>query len=267
MAAVITRIKSLPPNAQLTAQIMKMVGFDEGTWEYHPNHDLADMSRTLQPRGIAGTATKSKIEHYKVVLKPYTLLRSELLMPPVVFAQDFLLDGNTRTLAAYALEWMTFPAFVLKFAYESDTPKQLLDQMFELAAVLNLGHGDNLDKKSTENAIARLITPDTNAADLAKRLGVARGTVSDVMYAREARLQAERLGLDYEAPHMSRSHMANLGRAHYDDAVFTEFLALLLKGKLSTNEQSSLGKRLLSETTEARKVKLLPRLQAAYLTR
>ena len=258
MGTAITLAKSLPPNAQLLQQKMTLVGFPEKTWRYISNHDLADMNKVIQNRGIRGLAKKEKIDHYKTVLKPYTMIRDELTVPPVVFtADDWLLDGNTRTLAAAELGWMTFPAMVLNFRYEGDTPQQIIDQMHELAAVLNLGHGDNLDRESTENAIARLLKDDTSPLDLARRLGVSRSTVQNVQYARKARLQAERLGLSYTAPNISRSHMAELGRIGYDDPVFAGLLKLIILGNMSLSDQRTIQRRLAAETTESAKVRLL----------
>jgi len=55
VGAAITLAKSLPPNAQLLQQKMTLVGFPEKTWRYISNHDLADMNKVIQNRGIAGT--------------------------------------------------------------------------------------------------------------------------------------------------------------------------------------------------------------------
>ena len=258
MGAAITLAKSLPPNAQSLAQKMELIGFPQRTWRYVFNHELADMNKVFQNRGIEGLAKKNKIDRYKTILKPFNLIRDQLTMPPVVFTADgWLLDGNTRTIAVRDLGWLTFPAMVLNFSYEGDTPQQIIDQMHELAAVLNLGHGDNLDKEGTENAIARLLKDDTSPLDLARRLGVSKSTVQNVQYARKARLQAERLNISLDAPNISRSHLAELGRIGYDDPVYSDFVRLITVGKMSLSDQRGIQRRLAAETTEAAKVKLL----------
>jgi lambda repressor-like predicted transcriptional regulator len=259
MSTVIRRIKSLPPQAQLTQVRMDLVGFPEGSWSYDRNHLLADMTKVVQIRNIKGVARKSKVDHYKTILKPFTSLRDELTMPPVVFTNDgFLLDGNTRTAAAGALGWMTYPAFVLDFNYVN-APTGLLDQFFELAAVLNLTHGDNLDRASTEDVIARLAKEDSSAADLARRLGVSRGMVQNVLYARTGRLRADRLNISYDVDHISRTHMADLGRENdtLTDTVFTRLLELSVTGKLSSTEQQAVMRQVRAATTEPAKLELI----------
>jgi len=260
LSAPIKLIKSLPPSAQLTAIRMAAAGFPEGTWTYTQNHDLADMSKVVQVRDIKGPARKSKVDHYMTVMKPYaTSLRDQLTMPPVVFTADsFLLDGNTRTTAASRLGWMTFPAFVLNFSYQN-AAQAIVDQFVELAAVLNLSHGDNLDRVNTENIIARLANDDTTPYDLARRLGVSRTTVQNVLYARTARLRAERLKVDISAGHISRTHMADLGREdqRITDEVFMKFLELVSTGKMTSTEQRDFTRRIATETTEKAKLNLI----------
>lgn len=259
MATTIRRIKSLPPYSQLTAVRMAAVGFDEGTWGFERNHLLADMTKVVQVRNVRGPARKSKVDHYKGILKPYTSLRDELTMPPVVFTNDgWLLDGNTRTLAVEGLGWMTYPAFVLDFNYEN-APQALLDQFFELAAVLNLTHGDNLDRANVEDVIARLAKDDSSPLDLSRRLGVSRGMVQNVLYARTARLRAERLSISYDAAHISRTHMADLGRENdtTTDVVFGKLLELSVTGKLSSVEQAAVIRNVRAATTEQGKLDVI----------
>jgi len=259
MAPTIRRIKSLPSHAHLTAVRMAAVGFGEGTWSFERNQRLADMTRVVQVRNVKGTARKSKVDHYRNILKPFTTLRDELTMPPVVLTADnYLIDGNTRTAAAAGLGWMTYPAFVLDFNYEG-APQALLDQFFELAAVLNLTHGDNLDRANVEDVIARLAKDDSSAHDLARRLGVSRNMVQNVLYARTGRLRAERLGIKYDAAHISRTHMADLGRENdtLTDAVFEKLLELSVTGRLSSTEQAAVIKAVRAATTEPAKLAVI----------
>jgi lambda repressor-like predicted transcriptional regulator len=177
-------------------------------------------------------------------------------MPPVVLSADgWLIDGNTRTAAADRLGWITYPAFVLDFNYNG-APAALLEQIFELAAVLNLTHGDNLDRANVEEVIARLAKDDTSPLDLARRLGVSRNMVQNVLYARTGRLRAERLGISYDAAHISRTHMADLGRENdtITDVVFSRLLELSITGKLSSTEQAVVIKLVRAATTEPAKL-------------
>lgn len=259
MATPIRRIKSLPPHAQLTAVRMDAVGFGEGTWSFDRNHLLADMTKVVQVRNVRGPARKSKVDHYAGILKPFTSMRDELTMPPALFTADgWLLDGNTRTLAAQRLGWMTYPAFVLDFAYER-APQALLDQYFEVAAVLNLTHGDNLDRANVEDVIARLAKDDSSAMDLSRRLGVSRNMVQNVLYARTGRLRAERLGISYDADHISRTHMADLGRESdtMTDDVYKALLSLSITGKLSSTEQAAVIRAVRAATTEPAKLEVI----------
>lgn len=259
MANHIVLAKSLPPSAQLTAQRMALVGFPERTWIYNPNHDLADMGNVLQVRDIKGTARKTKVDQYAGIMKPYTMLRDELTMPPVVFTADGkLIDGNTRTEAAIKLGWLTFPAFTLNFSYENQA-QAILDQFLELAAILNLSHGDNLDRANTESIIARLLKDGTSATDLARRLGVSKTTVQNVQYARIARLRAEGLGIPFEADHISRTHLSNLGRLNdrFNNDVFEAIMDLTVKGKVGTTDQMTLVRQVLAETSDAAKLALI----------
>ena len=259
MANHIVLAKSLPPSAQLTAQRMALVGFPERSWTYNPNHDLADMTRVLQVRNLKGTARKTKVDQYAGIMKPYTMLRDELTMPPVVFTADnMLLDGNTRTRAAEKLGWLTFPAFTLNFSYDNQA-QAILDQFLELAAILNLTHGDNLDRPNTENIIARLLKDDTSATDLARRLGVSKTTIQNVQYARLARLRAERLGVAFEADHVSRTHLSNLGRLddRFTDDVYEALVNLTVKGKLGTTDQMAVIRQVNAETPVPGKLALI----------
>jgi lambda repressor-like predicted transcriptional regulator len=259
MAPSITKIRSLPPSAQLTAQRMGLTGFPEGTWSFNMNHDLADMGKVMQVRDLKEAARKSRVNDYATAMKPYTTDRTQLTFPPLIFSADgWLIDGNHRNLAAVQLGWLTFPAFTISFSYQNQATA-ILDQFLELAALCNVSHGDNLDRENVAKIIERLAKDDSSAADLGKRLGIPRSTVQNVLWARTARLRAERLDVPCEADHVFRTHLAEIGRLDktFTDDVFAALVNLTVKGKLRTGEQKAVIQQVESQTTTQGKLDLI----------
>jgi len=244
MPQVITRMKSLPPQAQLVAAKMGMLGFEEGSWRYEMNTPLASPlpSESLQVRNIKDRAPKMRVGHYVEILKPYTLNRANMLMPPVIVTDDgFLLDGNTRTEAARRLGWQTFPALVLNDRWNG-APQALQDQMMKLATMFNTTHGKDLAPGEIERLVLLLAREDTSAANLARQLQVSRTTVKNVLYSKGARERAAELGIDVNSEKITRSHLSNLGiqAEKLTDPVFAAILNLVLKTGLNANEERAL---------------------------
>lgn len=259
MAPSITKIRSLPPSAQLTAQRMGLTGFPEGTWSFSMNHELADMDKVMQVRDLKEAVRKSRVNDYATALRPYTTDRTQLTFPPLIFSADgYLIDGNHRNLAAAQLGWMTFPAFTINFSYQNQATA-ILDQFLELAALCNVSHGDNLDRENVAKIIERLAKDDSSASDLGKRLGIPRSTVQNVLWARTARLRAERLQVPYQADHVYRTHLAELGRLDktFTDDVFESLMNLTVKGKLRSGEQKAVIMQVESQTTVQGKLDLI----------
>lgn len=261
---LITNPRSLPDSAKITAARLALAGFPQGTWAYDSHHGLADPDRVVQVRNIKGIAKNAKVDRYATAMEPYTLRRDQLLMPPVVFSGDGrLIDGNTRTAAARKLGWTEYPAFILGYPYDN-APASLVKQFTKLAALSNLEHGDNLDRGEIEGIVDRLLDDDTSARDLALQLGIARSTVQGIAWARIARTRAERLHregnlVDISAPHITRTHLADLGRADKKilDPVWVKLMELTVKAKLSSNEQRDVLRRLDAATTEPAKLALI----------
>jgi len=258
MPHVITRLKSLPPQAQLTAAKLGVLGFEEGSWFYDINQALAKPlpSEVLQVRNIKDQAPRMQVGHYMEVLRPYTLNRAGMLMPPVVITNDgILLDGNTRTEAAKRLDWETFPALVLNDRW-SGAPRSLQDQMIKLATVLNTTHGKGLSPADIERLVLQLAQSDSSAADLAKQLQVSRSTVKNVLYAREAREWAVELGISVNSERITRSHLSNLGVQiqKLTEPVFRAVLKLVLETGLNANGERDLIKALNTLRTEEEKL-------------
>jgi transcriptional regulator with XRE-family HTH domain len=265
MAAPIRKISSLPGQAQLTALRLAAAGYPEGTWYYSPNHNLADPGMGVQVRGDKDRAPRNKVKQYAGVMKDFTLNRDQLLFPPVVFtSDDYLVDGWTRTEAARELDWMTFPAIVLLDSYQG-ADEARLDKFMLTGGALNLDHGNNLSIADTERLILNvskgldLSTPGA-PAEIAKRLGISRSWVSNLLNARTAYERAERLGIDLShAPMITRTHMAYLGnnREKLSNPVFAELLKLMIDAKLSTTDTPPLARRVFAEEDEQKKLDLL----------
>lgn len=251
--------RSLPPNAQLTAQRMALTGFPERTWSYDINTPRADPTKVMQVRDIKSTTKRSRVSDYAIAMKPFVSDRSGLTFPPVIFSADgWLIDGNHRSDAAEQLGWLTFPAFTVNFRYENQA-EAILKQFLELATLCNVSHGDNLDRENLARIIERLATDDSSASDLGKRLGVQRSTVQSILWARTARLRAVRLGVPYESEHISRTHLADLGRQDtaFNDDVFAALLDLTLKGKLKSGEQKAVIRQILQVKNDPGKLSLI----------
>src|SRR5208282_389398 len=213
MAAPIKKISSLPPQAQLTALRLAAAGYPEGTWVYSPNHDLADPGMGIQVRGDADRAPRHKVSQYADAMKDYTLKRDQLLFPPGVFtSDDYLVDGWTRTEAARRLGWMTFPAFVLLDSYQG-ADEARLDKFALTAGALNLGHGNNLSTGDTERLILNVskgmdLSAPGAPAEIAKRLGISRTWVGNLLNARTASELAVSLGIDLSGANwVTRTHL------------------------------------------------------------
>lgn len=260
MAQVIIRLRSFPPQAQLTAAKLGMMGFGEGSLHYDVNHALADLTdptKTLQVRDISERAPARRVGHYVEILKPYTLNRANMLMPPVVYSGDgVLLDGNTRDAAARKLGWMSFPAIVLHDNYNG-APQAMQDQMLKIAGLLNTTHGKDLPPGDIERLVLQLARDkDTSPADLARQLQVSRTTVKGILYARDARSWADELGIDVSGETFTRSHLTNLGTQadSLTAPVFTAILNLIQETGMSANDERTLIKDLKSLRTEPAKL-------------
>ena len=265
MAAPIKLTKSLPSNAQLTALRLAAAGFPEGTWASAPNHDLADPGLGSQVRNDKERAPRHRVAQYAEVMKDFTLKRDQLLFPPVVFTADgYLIDGWTRTEAARKLGWMTFPAIVLLDRYQGAN-EALLDKFTLLGGALNLDHGNNLTPADTERLVLNVskgmdLTVPGAPAEIAKRLGISRTWVSNLLNARTAYQRAADLGIDLSmAPHVTRTHMAYLGnnQERLTRPVFKSLLELTRDAKLSTTDMPALARRVFACEEQQDKLDLL----------
>jgi len=263
--ALIKKIASLPPQAQSTALKLAAIGFGEGSWYYNPNHDLADPAMGMQVRDDEERAPKKRVAHYAEVMKPFVLNRDQLGMPPVVFSADeYLLDGWTRTEAARNLDWMTYPAIVLLDSYEN-APEALLDKFAMAAGMLNLTHGTPLSTADTERLILRVskgvdLSSPGAAADLAKKLQVSRSWVINLLNARTANERAAVLDVDLsKATTITRTHMADYGnwRDKLTNPVFKDLLELTRDAKLSTTEHRIIARQVFACATEQEKLALI----------
>ncbi len=265
MAPPMRKIGSFPGQAQGTALKIVLAEFPEGTFHFAPNQNLADPSMGMQIRDDENRAPSKRVAHYREMMKPYTLNRSDLLMPPVVFSADgYLLDGWTRTEAARGLGWMTYPAIVLDDNYQG-APDALVEKFHTLSAMLNLTHGTGLSTAETERAIllvAKGIELESAGAvvELARKLQISRSWAANLLASRTANERAAKLGIDLSgAGWITRTHMADLGnwRDKLTDPVFTALLKLVRDAKLSTMAQRTLAKQVFSMDTEPEKLALL----------
>jgi hypothetical protein len=259
------KISSFPGQAQGTALKIVLAEFPEGAFYYAPNHDLADPSMGMQIRDDENRAPSKRVAHYREMMKPYTLNRAALLMPPVVFSADgYLLDGWTRTEAARGLGWMTYPAIVLDDNYQ-DAPDALMEKFHTLSAMLNLTHGTGLSTAETERAIllvAKGIDLEAPGAvnELARKLQISRSWATGLLSARAANERAAGLGIDLSgATWITRTHMSDLGawREKLPDPVFTKLLELVRDMKLSTTTQRIIAKQVFGCDTEAEKLAVI----------
>lgn len=267
MAAPIRKTESLPPQAKLTSLRLAAAEYPEGTWRYAPNHELADPGLGHQVRGDKDRAPRHRVAQYAEVMKDFTLRRDEMLFPPVVFTADgYLIDGWTRTEAARKLGWMTFPAIVLLDSY-SNADEARLDKFELLGGALNLDHGNNLSPADTERLVLNVskgmdLTAPGAAAEIAKRLGISRTWVSNLLNAQTAYKRAENSGIDLSkavAPTITRTHMAFLGNNadKLTRPVFEALLKLTIDAKLSTTDMPALARRVFACEEQQEKLDLL----------
>lgn len=265
MAPPIRKISSMPGQAQGTALKLVLAGFPEGSFHYAPNHELADPAMGMQIRDDENRAPAKRVAHYREMMKPYTLNRADLLMPPVVFTGDgYLLDGWTRTEGARGLNWMTYPAIVLDDYYEG-APEALEEKFNVASAMLNLTHGTGLSTAETERVIL-LVSKSIDleapgaVAELARKLQISRSWAANLLASRTANERAARLNIDLSnAPWITRTHMADLGnwREKMTNPVFKALLELTRDAKLSTPDQRALAKQVFACGTEEEKLELI----------
>jgi hypothetical protein len=259
MAPVIIRAKSAPPSAQLVIARLAMLGFGEGQWEYRINQPLADPSKRTQIRDIAEQAKPADVAHYAEIMKPFTLNRVNLLMPPVVFtADEWLVDGNTRTMAAERLGWSTFHAIVLLHHYVG-APQALLDQFEYVSTLMNTTHGKGLNAASIERLILKLAKDDSTAADLARKTQVNKATVASILYARKARIRAQDAGITVDGTNLTRSHLSYLGMQEdkFTEPVLIALLQMIIDTGMSSKDERTFVARVNALTTEKRKLDLI----------
>jgi hypothetical protein len=258
-------VRNLPPVAQSTAPKLALVGFREGQWQFQPNAPIPDLSHRVQVRGIAEPAKPGKVAHYADMMRPYTLRRDQLIMPPVILTSDgYVVDGNTRLQAAIKLGWHTYPAFVLDISYDG-APEVDLDRLLTLGGLLNLSHGEGMNSAQVENLILRLIHDDGDSVmEISRKLQVSRPTVQGIMNARKTRERARALGIvipEVGSPgcKLTRSHLADLGAKidRFKNGTFSAMLELIIKTELPGTEERSIMKRVIEAPTEEDGLKII----------
>jgi hypothetical protein len=256
----LTVVKNWPAPAQFTAAKLEQVGFREGRLSYvrhYPLDRFADGRNRIQIRNIPQLAPPNKVAHYKEMMKPYTNNRDRLIMPPMVVTGDgWLLDGNTRTEAAFGLNWSTFHAIVLADSYEG-APQSLINRFKTLGARLNNDHGEPLPAADIERIALGILAddPGMSTVDLAALMQVSRAKITNAQNAHKATVRAERLSVAL-APQVTRTHLADLGAKddRFTDLVFVGLLSLIRDRNLSTNEQRVIIRRLAEHGSEEAKL-------------
>jgi hypothetical protein len=256
MARAITAEENLPPYAQASPERIAGFGF---AWSFFRERKLAPVAQRVQVRPITQLAPPREVAKYATDLK-----RGDQMPPVIMTADNYLIDGHTRTEAARKIGWTTFPSFVLDVNY-SDAPASVRKQLTALGASFNLTHGRGMSTAAVAAIIAEVAYDDDSPRDLAKRLHIPEATANTYLNAARATRRAEKVGVELTGT-LTPSHLKLFGgkAKHFSDDVFREMISLAQDARLTIPATTVLAKRLEGTGTENERMALLEAERAGY---
>jgi hypothetical protein len=241
MAVAKTVTKNLPPWAQGFSSKLDLMGIE---FLFLEEYRLLDLAKHVQVRDDEELAPKDRIAEFA------ERMRAGAFFPPaIITADDYIIDGATRELAAAAAGRKHFPVLKLKTMTYAGALASDIERMVTIGGAFNDIHGTSMSFKSKARLIeliADLKGDNVSVTDIANQLELKRELVRTVLTARDGRVKAEELGVSLAKRHLSRTHMVILGTAskNMNAAPFRAFAELMVGTTMSTTEIQSVLNRL-----------------------
>lgn len=245
MARIITDIKRMPAEAQLIAREADNLGLP---CYYNPSDELPDLGSRLQVRDLAQVAPELEVAQYVIAI------RNGDTFPPLVTTEDgHLIDGSTRTEAAYKAGVETWARVVVRVNY-SNAPEPVVRRLYILGARLNQINGRRMSRDNVAAIIEYVIEEGDSAKTLAAKLNCSPSTVHGVLAQRRAITRAAGLGIAQDT--LAGKHWQKLGwaDAKITDPVFQAVVSLAADASLTANETVDVLRNVEQQHTEDAKL-------------
>jgi hypothetical protein len=256
MAKALTRAADLPPYAQAYVAQIESFGFG---WRFVEDYRLGTVDKRVQVRDIEDRAPLHETSKYAQALK-----RGDQFPPVFHTADNYLVDGATRTEAARQIGWTTFPTFILDVKY-SNAPDSVRRQLTSLGAGFNATHGKRMSAANFALIVDTISVEDDTPKEIAKRLHLPESTANTLLNAAKAKHRATKLGVQLNGS-LTNSHLRLFGGKanQFTDPVFRAFIQLAQDAHLTITATSELSKRLAATGTERERLDMLESEQQGY---
>jgi hypothetical protein len=253
MAVAKTVTKNLPPWAQGFAQKLDLMG---EPYHFLEQYHLIDLGKHVQVRDEEDVANAGSVREYTE-----RMLAGNLFPPAVITADDYLVDGATRMLAAAAAGRKYFPVLKLVNRTYHDALAPDVEKLVTIGSVFNNDHGKVSSAKSKVRAvewIASVKGENVSTDDIASQLHLKRSFVRAALTAKKGKDRAEDLGVNLARRKLSQTHVVNLGTMDkLNDEPFRAFAELTTSTTISTTEQQDIMRRLGECRNDADRMKIL----------
>jgi hypothetical protein len=256
MVKALTNLANLPPYAQAYVAAIESFGFG---WRFAEDYRLGTVDKRVQVRDIEDRAPLHEVSKYAQALK-----RGDQFPPVIHTADNYLVDGATRTEAARQLGWNVFPTFILDVKY-SNAPDSVRNQLTSLGAGFNATHGKRMSAANFAMIVDTISVDDDTPKDIARRLHLPESTANTLLNAAKAKHRAAQLGITLNGS-LTNSHLKLFGSKsqQFTNPVFAAFLSLTQDAKLTITATTELSKRLAATGTERERLDMLESERRGY---
>lgn len=234
----ITHKGALPDHALMPVKLVEKLGFTD--WTFHYDYDTpADVHRRVQIRDDGHYAPTTEITKLGDALK-----RGDDL-PPIILTRDgYLIDGNTRVMAAQKIRFPKINAVVINDNYAGGTDGTRT--LFHLlGAAFNTRNGRGIDRHEIRKAVIAVGKDGGyDATRIAALLGASERYVQNVLVEERARTRAAQIGHEISDT-VPSSLLQKLGgaSAKLNDAPYLELTRLTQDTGLTNDELRELIQR------------------------
>ena len=216
---------------------------------------LPERGKRVQVRNIKHLAPRNEVSKYAEVM------RNGDRFPPIIVTRDkYLVDGNTRTEAAYKINRRVFDQFRLDIDYASATASEK-KRLKMLGAGMNGMNGRGMDRQNIEDLINEFFDEGDTAKTMAAKIHYPVNAVRRVFAIQDGRKRLMRLGVLTEdtKDDLSAGHLQLIGgwQEKMTDPVVANLAVLAHKAGFGAQEMAALGRRILEQTTENAKLTLI----------
>lgn len=225
-----------------------------------PQYDLSklDPKRRVQVRESEHYAPKDEVQRYAVQMR-----QSAAAFPPIVVtADDYLLDGSTRTGACLLNDRKDFPAIVLSISFEGSTDRQK-NMLRALGVTLNQLNGRSLTKKEMRENCRTMLELDWKVEQIARAIGMQPGVVFQVKKEINAETKLAKVGMGSNGDLRGASLRA-LGAPKalaLNDAPYRDLATLAADAGLNAKEIGSAAEAVKEKGSESEQVAYLAGLR------